>query len=148
MSHRDLKLSQIRRVTLHWRDGGPFDAPTSYLIPASEVDRFVEASKRLHFKPGKNPHNGGKTKRIWRITVAELELHGPFWWTTPDLMENGDPAGAHTLDSYHEREVWADEETRARWRAEEERAEYEFEMRSIRRRRRAQPQGDDRGSHG
>lgn len=124
---RELKLSQVRRVTLHWRRAGPFDARTSYLIPTNEVEKFIEASKQLHFNPGRNPHNGRKTRRIWRITVAELDLHGPFWWTTPNLRENYDPVGAHTIDSYHECEVFVDQVTRDQWRAEDERAEEEFQ---------------------
>lgn len=119
----DPRLSQIRRVTLHYLNR----EPASYLIHESEVDRFVEASKRLHFKPGRNPHNGHKCPKIWKITSARLEFKGPFWWTTPDLMENGDPNGAHTIDSYQEPIVWVDAATVERWRAEEERAEYEDE---------------------
>lgn len=113
-------LSDVRRLTLHYVSGSPL---SQYLIPATEVDRFVEASKRLHHDPGRNPHNGVGAAKIWQITVAELTPRGPFWWTTPDLQRNNDPAGAHIIDSYHERIVWTDEEYVARCNAEEAEAE-------------------------
>jgi hypothetical protein len=115
----DLRLSEICRVTLNFIDS----KPTSYLIPAAEVERFVEASKRLHWRPGRNPHNGVHAALIWQITVAELKLHGPFWWTTPDLQNNGDPAGAHTIDGYLDKVVWEDREYIARCEAEQAEAE-------------------------
>lgn len=109
-----MHLSEIRRVTLYYVQGHP----SSYLIPAAEVDRFVEASKRLHWRPGRNPHNNEEAAKVWRITVAELELKGPFWWTTPDLQSNGDPAGARIIDGYQERQVFVDAELVNRWEAE------------------------------
>jgi hypothetical protein len=57
---------------------------------------------------GINPHNGGKPRRIWKITVVELEWLGPFWWSTPDLQKNNDPTGVPVLDSYHEMTIWQD----------------------------------------
>lgn len=121
----DPKLSQIRRVTVHYAEGSPFEQLPSYLIPEREVAKFVEATKRLHFDPGVNPHNRQQTRKIWKITVARLQLMGPFWWTTPNLQENDDPAGAHTIDSYHEETVFIDMVSVKRWRAEEEAAEAE-----------------------
>ena len=79
----DPKMSELRKVTLYYREGG---APASYLIRESEVDTFIEASKRLHFRPGKNPHNNEQAAKVWQITVARLEMRGPFWWTVPDLQ--------------------------------------------------------------
>lgn len=127
----DPKLSEIRRVTLCYQEG----APVSYLVHQSEVDTFVEASKRLHFKPGKNPHNGGETAKVWRITVAKMESLGPFWWTVPDLGRNGDPAGAQIIDGGNERTVFTDEEYVARLHAEEaeqEAAHYRAQERKAR----------------
>lgn len=108
-------ISDIRKVTLFYIDG----TPASFFVPAAEVDRFVEASKRLHWKPGCNPHNGSKTAQAYQITVATMGLRGPFWWTTPDLQNNCDPAGARIIDVDKERTVWIDEEYFARCEAEQ-----------------------------
>jgi hypothetical protein len=110
----DPRLSEIRQVTLNYVGG----SPASYLIHKSEVDAFVEASKRLHFYPGKNPHNGEEAAKVWQITVAKMEMRGPYWWTVPDLQNNGDPAGAHIIDGAVGRPVFTDEATVARWEAE------------------------------
>jgi hypothetical protein len=83
------------------------------------VGTFVEASKRLHWKPGKNPHNGANTAKIHRITVAELGARGPYWWTVPSLHANGDPAGARIIDGVIELTIWQDDEYYARCEAEE-----------------------------
>lgn len=109
-----LLLTDIRQVTLHFVGG----SPGKYLVPLSEVGRFVEASKRLHFRPGVNPHNGGETSKIWKITSAALELRGPFWWTVPDLQKNGDPAGARIVDGGREETLFVDHETVNRWHAD------------------------------
>lgn len=90
----NLLLSDIRKVTLSFYG----TEPRSYLIHKDEVDRFVAASKRLHFLPGKNPHNGAETANLWQISVAELEMRGPYWWTTPNLARNDDPAGARIIE--------------------------------------------------
>src|ERR1700727_2221724 len=107
-------LTDVRQVKLHFV-GGKCD---SYLILASEVDRFVEASKRLHFNPGRNPHNNVETAKIWQITVAQMEVRGPFWWTVPDLQNNGDARGASIIDGGIDRAVWQDKAYLARIRAE------------------------------
>lgn len=122
----DPKLSEMRQVELHYIDR----APDKYLVHQCEVRKFVEASKRLHFKPGKNPHNGAKCPKIFQITVSRLRPTGPFWWTTPDLQNNHDPNGARVFNGdYGPRETaFIDQATVDQWRAEEERAEYEFEM--------------------
>lgn len=114
-----MKLSDVRQVTLHFVEG----AGSTFLVPLAEVGRFVEASKRLHFKPGINPHNGVNTSKIWKITSASLECRGPFWWTVPDLQNNGDPAGARIIDGGVEKTEWIDSETVNRWHAEEAEAE-------------------------
>jgi hypothetical protein len=80
------------------------------------VDPIIEAFRqqrrllavRLHHDPGVNPHNGRKTRRIWKITVVELEWLGPFWWSTPDLQKNNAATGVPVLDSYNEKTVWHD----------------------------------------
>lgn len=115
----DFPISAVRKVTLCWVES----APTSFLVAESDVDTFVEATRRLHWKPGRNPHNGGECSKIWRITVATMEMRGPFWWTVPDLQNNGDPRGARIIDGGIDRVVWVDEEHSNRLRAEEAEAE-------------------------
>lgn len=117
-----MKLEHLRQVTLDYVGG----SASKYLVLASEVDRFVEASKRLHWQPGINPHvtdRDARTSKIWRITVAKLELRGPFWWTVPDLQNNGDPAGAHIIDAGIGKTVFVDKSYIAECRAEEAEAE-------------------------
>lgn len=126
-----MQLSDIRQVTLCFVGS----TPTSYLIPAAEVDTFVAAAKRLHWKPGKNPHNGEEAAKVWQITVSKLEQRGPFWWTVPDLQNNGDPRGAHIIDGGVGRVVFQDEELTNRWeaeRAEEEAAHYRAKEKQAR----------------
>lgn len=55
---------------------------------------MVTATKKLHHKPGINPHNKGETAKIGAILSQPLEATGPYWWSTPDLQNNGDPRGA------------------------------------------------------
>jgi hypothetical protein len=115
------ELSEVKQVTLHYVGS----AAAKYLVLADELDRFVEASKQLHFDPGRNPHNNVEAAKIWRITVADLEFRGPFWWTVPDLQNNDDPRGARIIDGGTERNAFIDLETVNRWHAEE--AEQEAE---------------------
>lgn len=117
-----MDISDVRKVTLYYIGR----SPAFYLIAAAQVDTFVEASKRLHWKPGKNPHNGEEAAKVWKITVAELEARGPYWWSVPDLQNNGDPNGAQIIDGGTERTAFVDEEYIARCNAEEAEAEAEF----------------------
>lgn len=116
------EIADVRQVTIYFYDGSH-----QFLIHKDGIEAFVEAQVKLHFEPGVNPHNQNKTKKIWKITSSELSYDGPFWWSTPDLMKNGDPAGVKILDGRNERTVWVDQKTVDAWRAEDERAEYEAE---------------------
>jgi hypothetical protein len=86
----DPNLSDLRKVTLYFDNG----SNASHIVIAGHLDEFIEATKRLHVSPGINPHNNQKTSEVIYITVDSLEMTGPFWWTTPTLNSNGDPAGA------------------------------------------------------
>lgn len=90
MELKDIKLTDIKIVTLYFEDG----SIREHMMHVSQMDAFIAATENLHMHPGTNPHNNRKTKAVETITVAPLELAGPFWWTTPDLMNNDDPAGA------------------------------------------------------
>lgn len=115
------RLADIRKVILHFIGG----TSSVHFVLASEVDTFVEASKRLHWKPGRNPHNNAECAKVWQITVAQMEMRGPFWWSVPDLQNNGDPKGARIIDAGIDRPVFQDAEQIARWRAEEAEEEAE-----------------------
>ena len=114
------EIADIRKVTVYY-----FDSSDSHLVHKDGVEAFIEAQVKLHFEPGVNPHNQKPTKKIWKITASALTWDGPFWWSTPDLMNNGDPAGVKILDGRDERVVWVDRKTVEAERAAEERAEYE-----------------------
>lgn len=100
----DPRLSEIRKVELAFHG----TSPSSYLVLESEVERFVEACKRLHYKPGVNPHNGAQTAKLWKISVGPLEFNGPYWWTVPSLARNDDPDGARIIDCYGGKVVFID----------------------------------------
>jgi hypothetical protein len=89
-----MDIKNLVSVIVNWED----DSHASiYLVPKVDLKKFVIAQVKLHFEPGVNPHNGNSTKRISSIWFSELELHGPYWWSTPDLGVNYDPAGAKVI---------------------------------------------------
>jgi len=98
----DLKVSDLRLVTLYWQNGG---ANSTHIVPASDVERLKEATVRLHHTPGVNPANGGETRKVWLITSEGMTFEGPYWWSTPSLESNGDPAGARLLRGNFDREI-------------------------------------------
>lgn len=82
-------ITEFRQVRMDFCYG----ASNEYIMHKDHVARFVEASVKLHHTPGINPANKEPTARIWRITSAPLHGHS-YWWTTPSLKGNDDPAGA------------------------------------------------------
>lgn len=130
----DLKLSDIRKVEVHWVEGRP---STSYLIHVDEIDKFVEATKRLHFKPGINPHQtdrkARKCAKIWRIDVQKLVFKEPYWWTTPDLGVSGKMVGARIIDGeiVGAEEAFIDQAYVDRINAEEDAMEDAWERRNY-----------------
>ena len=92
-------LSQLRIVTVYPIDSG---RPSEFIVPVDDVSKFVEATKKLHMNPGVDPHNGNPTTPAHMITVAELRVCGPYWWTTPDLQNNDDPNGARIIQKMSE----------------------------------------------
>jgi hypothetical protein len=78
---RTMPFGDLRQVTLEFVD----DSSRDYMVHKSQVDRFVEASKKLHYEDG----NGAP--KIKRIFVGEPDPDGgPYWWSTPNLKKNGD----------------------------------------------------------
>lgn len=86
-------ITPISEVDLHFAGGSTI----THMVPTLDLSAFVEASKRLHHSPGINPHNGGETAKVWKITSRPMRIDGPYWWSTPDLGDNGNPAGARIL---------------------------------------------------
>lgn len=102
------RITPITKIELHWVGG----RTTEYLVPANEVPAFVQATQRLHFSPGINPHTGGATIKIWKITSRSMNVGGPYWWTTLELHHNDDPAGARIIGfDNHETVLFLDEES-------------------------------------
>lgn len=98
--------ADLRVVTLDYVEGGA----VSHIVLQEHVATLVEASKRLHFAPGVNPATGEATARIWRIRVAELRAGGPYWWSTPNLGNNGQPDGALIINEGIFTTAWIDED--------------------------------------
>lgn len=101
--NEDPRISEIRKVVLIFEDGHFQD----YMIHENEVKRFVEACTKLYYDPGINPHTNGATKKLRRIDVAAFSFMGPFWWSTPDLLENHNPRGARVLDERNRHVVFS-----------------------------------------
>lgn len=83
-------VNKLRKVILKFEGG----KTSEHLVLEGDVDKFVDASIRLHHDPGVNPHNAKKAARVETICVSRLRASGPFWWSTPDLKKNSDPSGA------------------------------------------------------
>ncbi|MFH1631998.1 MAG: hypothetical protein ABIA47_03210 [bacterium] len=76
-----IPVADLREVALVYEDS---DIST-YLVHVDHVRRFTDASIKLHYDPGVNPHNGGKAARIKSVAVSVPRFDGPYWWTTPSL---------------------------------------------------------------
>jgi hypothetical protein len=119
----DLPLNQFRCVRVTSLDGR---SDSEYVVHESQVATFIEAQKNLHFEPGVNPHTGGVTQRIGRIQVLSYKAQKPRWWSTPDLMENDDPAGATVFETEIDGEdAWVHPEV---LRREEEQYRHELDV--------------------
>lgn len=80
-----LLAADLRVVSFDWVSGGPL---TEHIVHVSELPAFLEASKRLHHTPGVNPHvtdRGNRASKLWRIRVAPMQAHGPYWWAQRKL---------------------------------------------------------------
>ena len=82
-------ISDFRFVRMEFCGAGDGE----YIMHKDHVQRFVEASVKLHHSPGINPANGEQTTPIWRITSAPLHASS-YWWSTPSLEGNGGADGA------------------------------------------------------
>ena len=98
-------IADFRRVTLTFRHENGCSL-SSHVVHKDEVDRLIEASKSLHYDPGVNPYNGGKTSQIIMISVAEPYITGPYWWSTPGLGKTKDESSGASLINWSDRHVW------------------------------------------
>jgi hypothetical protein len=113
-----MDIKEVVAVHLYWEDKSE---PTMYLIRKAHLERFKEATLKLHHERGVNPHDGNKTARLYRMTASPLQSHGPYWWTTPNLQANGDSARATIIDTSLSTEtLWLSDEEDLRGEAEEE----------------------------
>jgi hypothetical protein len=111
-------IADFRQVRMDFCYG----ASNEYIMHKDHVARFVEASVKLHHTPGINPANKNTTAPIWRITSAPL--HGSsYWWTTPSLKGNDDPAGATVVNGGPSETVFVDREYVDRINREEDEME-------------------------
>lgn len=73
------------------------------------VDHLVTLCRgllELHFEPGINPHEGYHVAGAHGISLSVLNEKGPYWWSTPGLLRNDDPAGAPILEWTRPERVW------------------------------------------
>lgn len=130
----DLKLSDFRKIEVYYVGS----SPASYLLHVDDIDKFVKATVKLHFKPGINPHQTDKRARkcakIWKIEVQKLGFKGPYWWTMPNLGCNDETDGARILDGeiIGAKEAFLDRAYVDRLNAEEDAMEDEWERRNYR----------------
>jgi hypothetical protein len=107
-------ISEYQIVQVSSRDGV---TPREYLIHRDEADRFVAATVQLHGPGCVNPYSGNATTPVDLIAVGDVVPIGPFWWTTPDLLRNHDPAGARIFRAEVFKNVWVSSEHKARMEA-------------------------------
>lgn len=112
-------ISDYRMVRMDFCQG----SSNEYIMHKDHVARFVEASVKLHHTPGVNPVNKEPTSRIWRIESAPLHQCS-YWWTTPSLEGNDDPAGAAIIKSGPSEQLFIDREYVDRINREEDELEY------------------------
>ncbi len=92
----------LRLVELEFVDG----SAARHIVSAGETAPLIFASVKLHNYPGINPHNNQQTLGLKRIVIYEIGQSGPFWWSTPDLQNNGDQNGAQILDWKFSHVAW------------------------------------------
>ena len=96
-----MSVRDLRKVNIYFEKD-----MSSYIVSKLNLEKFISATKELHFEPGINPHNKEKTSSARKITVQKLEKTGPYWWSTPGLMDNNDSNGVSIFSWSVERIVW------------------------------------------
>src|SRR4051812_26779763 len=98
----DPRISEVRKVTLYYVDG----TRDEFIIPTSQINKFVIASVKLYATSGLNPYCHIMTSKLCKIISTTLRLRGPFWWSTPDLEDDDNPDGAKVFVSDHPHILW------------------------------------------
>lgn len=97
-------FGDLRQVVLEYVTGGDSAA---YIVHKSQVDRFVEATKKLHYDKTEGNFTKDGALKIKRIQVGSADRSGPYWWTTPSLKGNYDfKNGAVIYDFGRFETVW------------------------------------------
>jgi len=112
-------MADFRQVTLHFRNGDAIST-SEHLVHKDDVDALVEASKKLHYDPGINPHCGRKTSQIYMISVATPYIAGPYWWSTPGLGKIKDESSGANLINWSGKTVWMSPEYKEELRLRDE----------------------------
>lgn len=107
-------ISEYQIVQVSFRDG---ITPREYLIHRDEVDRFVAATVQLHGPGCVNPYSGNATTPVDLIAVGDVVPAGPYWWTTPGLLNNYDPTGARIFRAEVFKQIWINPAYKARLEA-------------------------------
>ena len=108
---KDYPISQLRIVKVWFRheDGGRRSDPAIHYMHQDEIDIFLEALVALHYSPGINPYNGGKTATLWEVRACVLEqATRSYWWSSPTLSSDHGVKGAQlNCDYVGEQRMWA-----------------------------------------
>lgn len=101
-------LHDLVRVHLEFGEEEEYGGRPEH-IHIVHVDQLVTLCRgllELHFEPGINPHEGYRVIRAHGISLSVLIERGPYWWSTPGLQKNYDPAGAAILEWAKPERVW------------------------------------------
>lgn len=88
-------VCDLRVVRLDFVEGA---GSVQHIVQRDELANFIIACRKLHNSPGVNPHvtnRDNRTTKVWRISVAPFQAHGPFWWAQTELGV-APSAGAYT----------------------------------------------------
>lgn len=101
-------LKNLRQVILYFTNDYHTYCPhpTKHIVMETDVQMLVDASVKLHYMPGINPHNKVDTARLWEITVAKLGAFKTFWWSQPSLgLEKFSPGAM--VSHWEEKSIWS-----------------------------------------
>lgn len=105
----DRRLSEFCQFEVYFKRGATNPLKheaTTHIIKRTDVEKLTRAYLELHYSPGVNPHNGGRTAVVYEIKVGTFLPSGPFWWTTPGLDKNDDPNGVTLYTVEPSKVIW------------------------------------------
>lgn len=101
----DVMAKDLRVVTLCFHHG----RDEEYIVHREQMQTLIDASIKLHFDPGINPHSLVEAAKIYAIKVARLRAYGQYWWTKQNLGTDKTEDGAFTISAGVGRIVWRDD---------------------------------------